>query len=815
MWIRAQVDYLRRLPNDAEKRQALGKLPPDLPQTYIRILEAINRSYRGQTLKYIQRLSKWIFYATEDRYFYNRIRRTEGQSLTMEALCEAVCIEDKCIWPTKEVVPTKDQILRWLGCLVRVDQQTNELRFSHFSIKEFLRMDARTVSNSVARDYLVLPADRLYLINTCLAYVMHSHFNNVSYTSWDDVKALCIEHPFFQHVGLKLIYYILEYANVEEECGSILRNFLATPPCSGFKLWATCEAYSSFIEMPDFQSLPGSKILSLPSPLHFASATGLISQARRLMKEGASPDATELLEGGCATPLQLAISDGYRKFLIVQGRLVLNSSFENSSDLECSLALTELLVGCGADVNRQIELKVFLGEGTSTVLTPLTLALYYHNWKVANYLLNAGVNRHSKRLVEVQGNQLDMCSLKAYMDIYPGQEDEIQHIIELNDYRGLEEALAEWRYQKYGSVKDSQRTSDLADTTTDVEPLFISAFIDGRWQEVRDLVVKHGSLNLDCVNEDGVGALHQAAAYGGDTLSVLLEHGADLELTDYNDRTALHIAAQIGCVANIRLLLEKGAKLEPRQSRGYTPLLMAVEAEQQQAVQTFLEVGADVNAKLNDGSGALHIALDNNHTQLVTTLLDRGIECFTPNNYGATPLNLACHLGLEEQVEQLIALLENVARDIDSDSVYHGTCLYTASRLGTTSIIKMLIHHGATINKTGPGNFLGSALMVACAHGQTGAVEMLLANGAAVEVEGSRFKSASGTARAFRQDKVLKILEHHTRGMEGAKVEELGVDGQSFGFGEPKEESTVLSILHLPMFWTLRWLRRRSHQTAN
>lgn len=150
MWIRAQVDYLRRLSNDAEKRQALGKLPPDLPQTYIRILETIDSSYRGQTLKYIQRLLKWIFYATEDNSFKTRYPSRSGPSLSVEVLCEAVCIEDKYVWPTKEVVPTKDQILRWLGCLVRVDQQTNELRFSHFSINEFLRMDASTVSISVA-----------------------------------------------------------------------------------------------------------------------------------------------------------------------------------------------------------------------------------------------------------------------------------------------------------------------------------------------------------------------------------------------------------------------------------------------------------------------------------------------------------------------------------------------------------------------------------------------------------------------------------------------------------------------------------------
>lgn len=803
MWIRAQVDYLRRLPNDAEKRQALSKLPPDLPQTYIRILETIDRSYRGQTLQYIQRLLKWIFYATEDNSFKTRHRSRRGQSLSVEALCEAVCIEDKCVWPTKEVLPTKDQILRWLGCLVRVDQQTNELRFSHFSIREFLRMDASTLSFSVARNYLVLPEDRYYLINTCLTYIMHTFFDNVSCTTWDDAKALCLEHPFREHVGFKLIDYILGHQTAEEDCGPSLRNFLATPPHSGFKLWAIYETYSSHHEIGLFD-MPRSLILNLPSPLHFASAAGLTSQATRLLKEGTSPDATELLESQCVTPLHLAITGGYSSCYAVLGGISIGA--ENVSDPECSLALTKLLVQYGADVDRQILLKVPVYD--DSVFTPLTLALFRHNWRVANYLLILGVDWESRSRIEVKEDSLDVCSLKGYMHPYCAHErweKEFQELIEHSGHRGLREVFAEWRYKRFGRDDDSQRMPS-------VQELFISAFSSRRWDDVQKLINQHESLNLDCVDEDGFGAVHRAAAYGNDTLSVLLEHQADPNLTTGNDLTALHVASRRGRFANIKLLLEKGAKLDPRQSEGYTPLLMAVEADQQRAVQIFfdadqqqvvqilLDAGADINAKLNDGSGALQIALESKNTQFVTTLLDRGIECFTANNYGTTPLNLACGLGLKEQLEQLIALSENVARDIDSDSVYYGTCLYTASSLGSSSIIEILLHHGAAINKIGPGNFLGSALMVACAYGHTEAVEMLLANRAALEVEGSRFKSASGTARAFRQEKVLKILEHHARGMEGAKVVELGAVGQSSGLGEPKGGSTGSdeSVEHAP-----------------
>ena len=553
MWIRAQVDYLRRLSNDAEKRQALGKLPPDLPQTYIRILETIDSSYRGQTLKYIQRLLKWIFYATEDNSFKTRYPSRSGPSLSVEVLCEAVCIEDKYVWPTKEVVPTKDQILRWLGCLVRVDQQTNELRFSHFSINEFLRMDASTVSVSVARNYLVLPEDRFYVINTCLTYIMHGYFDNFSCSTWDDVKALCLEHPFCEHVGSKLIDYILGHPTAEEDCGPSLRNFLATPPHPGFKLWAIYETYSSHLEIMEDFHFPRSLMVNLPSPLHFASAAGLISQATRLLKEGTSPDATELLESQCVTPLHLAITGGYRHCHAVIGGMTVDT--QKVSDPECSLALTELLVQYGADVNRQMVSGMLPWEHI-TVLTPLTLALFCQNWRVANYLLILGVDWDSRSRIELKKGGLDLCSLKGYMNVYSAHEiwePEFRELIELSDHRGLREAFAELRYKSFRRDDDSQRMPSVQD-------LFISAFSSGRWDEVPKLINQHKSLNLDCVDENGTGAVHLAAVCDDDMLSVLLEHQADPNSACVNDRTALHIAAYNGRVANVRLLLEKRAK---------------------------------------------------------------------------------------------------------------------------------------------------------------------------------------------------------------------------------------------------------------
>lgn len=798
MWVRAQIDYLQRLPNDAEMRQALGKLPPDLPQTYVRILETIDSNYRGQTSKYIQRVLKWILFSARGKIGGKHQRLGScPQRLSIEALCEAICIEDEYVWPTEEVLPKKDQILRWLGCLVRVNHDTNELQFAHFSVEEFLRMDAGTLSHSVARNYLVHPEDKIYLIKTCLTYVIHSHFNNISCTSWEDFKDLFLKHPFYAYIGSRLVDHILDAETAEKDCELSLHRFLATPPCCGFKIWATSQRYQSHhVDLPD------SLILNLPSPLHFASATGLISQSARLLEEGASPDITGPFEGGCVTPLHLAISGGYGEFSrIEENTLVLPDFWEEVKNPDCSLTLTEMLVDFGADLNRQIVIRT-LGASDRDLLpckvvaTPLILALLHYNWKVASLLLNAGVDWDARAQIDLQEDQTDVCSFKRYMDFsmqfFPTQEDNIQRFIELSDHRGLREALAEWRSQRHRRDNDSQRTSKLEESANDVQDLFIDAFTNGRWEEVRNLVIQHESLNLNCLNEEGRGAVHYASSQPGDTLSMLLGLRADPNLATNKGKTALGFASKRGCIENIRLLLEKGSNLESRDHQGWTPLLLAVKANQQEALQVLLDARADVNAKLNDGSGALQISLRSKHTNMVAALLNRGIDCFTPDNFGTTPLHVACSFGLEEQVEQLLAISENAAQDVDADSRIDGTYLYAASREGFASIIEILLRHGATVNKVGPGNLLGSALMIACAEGHTEAVEILLANGAALEVEGSRFNSASGTARAFRQDKVLKILEEHATGMKKSER------------GEPKGWGSVI--------WSWRVQRRINRQ---
>ena len=87
MWVRAQVDYLQRLPTE---RKALKRLPPDLPQTYVRILEIIDSTYPPPTTEFIQRMLRWLVLGKSgDSNTYPSGRES---SFTSRMLCQAVCL---------------------------------------------------------------------------------------------------------------------------------------------------------------------------------------------------------------------------------------------------------------------------------------------------------------------------------------------------------------------------------------------------------------------------------------------------------------------------------------------------------------------------------------------------------------------------------------------------------------------------------------------------------------------------------------------------------------------------------------------------
>ncbi|OUM60578.1 hypothetical protein PIROE2DRAFT_27429, partial [Piromyces sp. E2] len=83
-----------------------------------------------------------------------------------------------------------------------------------------------------------------------------------------------------------------------------------------------------------------------------------------------------------------------------------------------------------------------------------------------------------------------------------------------------------------------------------------------------------------------------------DMVSLLLEHGANVDFKDRNQWTPLHIACQNNnMMIMVQLLLENGASICEKGRDGNTPLHAASENNKPEIVKVLLDQGADVNCK--------------------------------------------------------------------------------------------------------------------------------------------------------------------------------------------------------------------------
>lgn len=307
-WAKLQVGYLSMLPNDRERRKALRSLPPDLPATYVRILERIDSQYPEQTKVYIRRALKWLVL----QQYANSLGIDPFEHLlTNSALCHAISIEPDTAALDKDAIPIEAELANWLSCLVKHDkmQQDPLLLFSHFTVVEFLLSSPDAVPSRVASYLVNQNNDPSYLAETCVGYLSMDDMLHVGVGSKVEIAELMKQYPFYGHAAFYVYGYMLYYHTARPEPPSFKR-FFSSPPSPGFSLWnsfySTRVPGSSMYMCRDSEGKR--RLLNLPSeisPLQFAAASLLPNTCARLLTVNADPNGR--LEG-VATPLHFAIS---------------------------------------------------------------------------------------------------------------------------------------------------------------------------------------------------------------------------------------------------------------------------------------------------------------------------------------------------------------------------------------------------------------------------------------------------------------------------------------------------------------------------
>lgn len=221
-------------------------------------------------------------------------------------------------------------------------------------------------------------------------------------------------------------------------------------------------------------------------------------------------------------------------------------------------------------------------------------------------------------------------------------------------------------------------------------------------------------------------------------VTLLLDKGADVNITGYLNRTALMAAASRGNVDLVKSLIAKGANVnafddngwtalnsftygvapETRQQiaqilrqagatqNGWTPLMAAANAGELEKVRLALDQKADVNKK--GGFGYSPLALAITHPKVVSFLIERGADVNSTDIRGRSSLILALDSG---QIESALILLDNGA-DPDAKDISGERALSRAIQYPRA--VAMLLTKGAKVSvKDGSGKTaLDYALML-------------------------------------------------------------------------------------------------------
>ncbi len=154
-------------------------------------------------------------------------------------------------------------------------------------------------------------------------------------------------------------------------------------------------------------------------------------------------------------------------------------------------------------------------------------------------------------------------------------------------------------------------------------------------------------------------------------------------------------------------------------------LIESVKSGDRVAVRVLLDESVDVNATMPDGTTALHWAVLHDDVELATRLLQSGARPDTVNEYGVSPLYLACTNRSTAMVQALFQAAVNVnAGLLSGESV-----LMNCARTGAREAAVLLLDAGADVNHA-EAESGQTALMWAAAAGHADIVDLLLQRGA-------------------------------------------------------------------------------------
>uniref|UniRef100_A0A2K5KC20 Actin, cytoplasmic 1 n=1 Tax=Colobus angolensis palliatus TaxID=336983 RepID=A0A2K5KC20_COLAP len=175
---------------------------------------------------------------------------------------------------------------------------------------------------------------------------------------------------------------------------------------------------------------------------------------------------------------------------------------------------------------------------------------------------------------------------------------------------------------------------------------------------------------------------------------IVMLRDTDVNKTDKQKRTALHLASANGNSEVVKLLLDRQCQLNVLDDKNRTALTKAIQCQEDECALMLLEHGTDPNIPDEYGNTALHYAVHNEDKLMAKALLLYGAAIESKNKHGLTPLLL----GVREQKQQVVKFLIKKKANLNALDRYGRTALMLAVHCGSASIVSLLLEQNIDVS---------------------------------------------------------------------------------------------------------------------
>lgn len=728
-WVTCQIDFLCTLANDRERREALEKLPPTLPETYERILQRANSG--GESIQLIvQKSLQWITFSIEP--------------LTLSSLAEALSVELGAKHLNLDDIDDEAAILDGCGSLVRVSMPEKVVELAHFTVQEFLTSIKARGGAQFLRYHVDEDLADLYMAKICLTHCCVDNFAGEGILSKEELAAESRKYPFRPYA----VSFWFDHARrhlCNPEVMALAKQFFQPSKSTSFLSWAVrfiteSGAFATELEEDPLLCIGNTTTLDWACFL-------LLPELCQWLIEEERQDPNR--PGELGRPLHSAICHEWISKARWRGLTIA------PTQRDYRLEVVKLLHKSKADVNALTDMTWLGGENlelddpslrsedpendifTLREISPLSLSVGTVTSNVFRYLLEAGAISDAKCLYYFRGDK-EVLSLIGEANLR--SEDRAFFLKLAMQTTGLGSSATEFLERIRQNVPVEIPKS------TDYASAFLKAAECGQHEVVATLLSKF-DVQPDLSIHKGNTALHFAAENDHvEVIKTLFSFGADVNRTNHDGENALHVAVRRQDAKCVEILTPHVANLNKFNNEEMSAfhiaalsknlfalkylvhwaqnhdvkivmesfsdkrrlLLFAAQGGSLEVIDYVLDTMKDINLSASDENGfnSLHLASDSAADGAVRRFLQLGLGVNDRTDEGFTPLYLAVtSQDLDSESNKTLAvvkrLLENGAnvnaRTNSGDTALHSICRGNLS-YDSYRIFEILIEQAASTN---------------------------------------------------------------------------------------------------------------------